>query len=163
MAQRVCGCHTSACRAVVCLRVMSRIHRVLALAALLASCSTPSSDAKGGALSGAAPAVAPSSAAPAAPATPSAAASVLEGAALVLDVRTAAEHAEGHLPEDTLIPVQELEGRVAEVEAAVKGDKAAKIVTYCRAGKRAEQAKQVLVAHGFTNVVNGGGYEALSH
>jgi phage shock protein E len=85
----------------------------------------------------------------------------LAGAALILDVRTLEEHEQGHLAGDTLIPVQELEGRVAEVEAAVKGDKSAKVVTYCRAGRRAEQARAVLMAHGFTHVVNAGGYDQL--
>ena len=88
-------------------------------------------------------------------------ASALEGAAVVIDVRTPAEHEGGHLEGDVLIPVNEVEARLSEIEAAVGGDKAKKVVTYCRSGNRAGQAKALLEAHGFTNVVNAGGYDDL--
>jgi phage shock protein E len=88
-------------------------------------------------------------------------ASPLEGAALVLDVRTPEEHEAGHLNGDVLIPVTELEARLAEVTTAVAGDKTKKVVVYCRSGGRAGRAKALLDANGFTNVVNGGGYDAL--
>lgn len=87
--------------------------------------------------------------------------SPLEGAALVLDVRNQDEYDRGHLAEARLVPVSELAGRVDEVESAVGGDKSKKIVTYCGSGRRSEKAKELLEQHGFTNVVNGGGYEAL--
>jgi phage shock protein E len=41
-------------------------------------------------------------------------------------------------------------------------DKAATIVVYCRSGRRAERAKQVLVSKGYTGtILNGGGYDQL--
>ena len=87
--------------------------------------------------------------------------SPLEGAALVLDVRTPEEWANGHLPGAILIPVGELEARIDEVELALADDKTQKIVTYCRSGNRSGVAKKMLEQYGFSNVVNGGGYEQL--
>lgn len=104
-----------------------------------------------------------SSQAPAPPATvhDTKAATVLDGASLVLDVRTPEEYAQGHLDDALLIPVAELEARLAEVDSALAGEKNKKIVTYCKAGRRAGQAKLLLEQHGYTNVVNGGGYDDL--
>jgi phage shock protein E len=87
--------------------------------------------------------------------------SPLAGAAAVIDVRTPEEVAQGHLEGALLIPVAELEARMAEVDAAVGGDKHKKVVTYCKSGGRAGRAKLALEQHGYTNVVNGGGYDAL--
>jgi phage shock protein E len=77
--------------------------------------------------------------------------------ALLLDVRTPAEYAEQHLANSLLIPHDELERRVGEVLDAQGGDKRKPIVVYCRSGGRADTAKAVLVAHGFTEVTNLGG------
>lgn len=86
---------------------------------------------------------------------------ILADAALVLDVRNQDEYDRGHLDGALLIPVAELEGRWSEVEAALAGDKSRKVVAYCGSGRRAAKAKELLEQHGFTNVVNGGGYDAL--
>jgi len=66
-------------------------------------------------------------------------------ALVVLDVRTAAEYAEGHVPGAQNIPHTELAARIAELEAARTRD----IVVYCRSGVRAAQALTVLEAAGF--------------
>jgi phage shock protein E len=79
----------------------------------------------------------------------------------VIDVRTPEEVAQGHIEGALLIPIAELEARMAEVDAAVAGDKHKKVVTYCKAGRRAGQAKLALEQHGYSNVVNGGGYDDL--
>ncbi len=73
---------------------------------------------------------------------------VAEGAAL-LDVRTPAEFAGGHVDGAKNIPVQELEKRVKEA-----GDPKAGAVVYCAAGMRAASAEQILRKHGFTDVLN---------
>ena len=88
-------------------------------------------------------------------------ASVLDDAALVLDVRTSEEYAQGHVENARNLSVEELEARLAEVDEVLAGDKGKKVVTYCKSGKRAAQAKMLLERHGYTNVVNGGGYDAL--
>lgn len=97
------------------------------------------------------------------PATKDAAAArkMIEAGAVVLDVRTPAEYSEAHLPTATNIPVQQFSERIAEVDKLVGGDKARPIVVYCAAGARAAKAKAQLDAAGYTNVVNGGGYDDL--
>jgi rhodanese-related sulfurtransferase len=66
-------------------------------------------------------------------------------ALVVLDVRTAAEYAEGHVPGAQNIPHTELAARIAELEAARTRD----IVVYCRSGNRTAQALTVLEGAGF--------------
>ena len=64
---------------------------------------------------------------------------------VVLDVRTPAEYAEGHVPGAINIPNGELAARVAELADAKGRD----IVVYCRSGVRAAQALDVLGKAGF--------------
>lgn len=78
---------------------------------------------------------------------------------VVIDVRTADEWASGHAEHSTLIPVDELERRLAEVEALVGGNKARPIVVVCRSGSRASRARELLMAQGFTHVDNGGAWQ----
>ena len=66
-------------------------------------------------------------------------------ALVVLDVRTPAEYAEGHVPGAINIPNGELAARVAELADAKSRD----IVVYCRSGVRAAQALDVLDKAGF--------------
>ena len=66
-------------------------------------------------------------------------------ALVVLDVRTPAEFAEGHVPGAINIPNGELAARVAELADAKGRD----IVVYCRSGVRAAQALDVLDKAGF--------------
>jgi phage shock protein E len=92
---------------------------------------------------------------------PAAARKLIAEGAVVLDVRTADEYADGHVPSATNLPVQEMPRRIAEVDKLVGGDKAKPVVVYCGAGKRAAKVKQQLEAAGYTSVVNGGGYDDL--
>lgn len=71
---------------------------------------------------------------------------VTAGASL-LDVRTPAEFADGHLPGAINIPVQDLERRIGELES-----KERPIVVYCRSGNRSAQATQLLKGAGYTAV-----------
>ncbi len=80
--------------------------------------------------------------------------------ALLLDVRTSAEYQENHLPNSLLIPHDEIGRRLNEVLEAQSGDKSKPIVVFCRRGARAQTAKNVLVANGFTEVTNLGGIDA---
>jgi rhodanese-related sulfurtransferase len=64
---------------------------------------------------------------------------------VLLDVRTPAEYADGHLPGAINIPHTDLEARIAELEKAKGRD----IVVYCRSGNRSEQALGVLRKAGF--------------
>jgi rhodanese-related sulfurtransferase len=76
------------------------------------------------------------------------AARLREEGALVLDVRQPDEWAAGHVPGATLIPLGELEGRVAEVPR----DRT--IVVICRSGNRSAQGRDVLLAAGFGAVTS---------
>ena len=92
---------------------------------------------------------------------PAMARKLVAAGAVVLDVRTADEYAEAHLPQAINVPVQELTNRIGEVDKLVGSDKARPVVVYCAAGGRAAKAKAQLEAAGFSNVVNGGGLDDL--
>lgn len=92
---------------------------------------------------------------------PATARSLIASGAVVIDVRTADEFAERHLASAVNLPVDELPGRLAEVDRLVGGDRTRPIVVYCAAGARAARAKARLEAAGYTNVVNGGGLDDL--
>jgi phage shock protein E len=67
---------------------------------------------------------------------------------IVLDVRTVEEFEQGHIPNAVNIPHKELEARLAELSGA----KNTQVVIYCRSGRRAKVAKQVLVKSGFNQL-----------
>jgi rhodanese-related sulfurtransferase len=67
---------------------------------------------------------------------------------VVLDVRTVEEFEEGHIPSAVNIPHKELEARLAELSGA----KNTQVVIYCRSGRRAEVARQVLEKSGFNQL-----------
>ncbi|HTR54101.1 MAG TPA: rhodanese-like domain-containing protein [Kofleriaceae bacterium] len=86
---------------------------------------------------------------------------IAAGNAVVLDVRTAEEFGDGHLPAATNLPVDDLPQHLGDVDKLAGGDKAKPIVVYCQAGSRAAKAKRTLEAAGYTNVTNGGGLDDL--
>jgi phage shock protein E len=92
---------------------------------------------------------------------PATARAMIASGAVVIDVRTADEFADRHLAMAVNLPVDELPGRLAEVDRLVGGDRTRPIVVYCAAGKRAARAKAQLEAAGYTRVVNGGGLDDL--
>jgi phage shock protein E len=74
-----------------------------------------------------------------------------------IDVRTADEFNAGHIDGSAHIPYEEIAQRIAEVTA----DKDARLHLYCRSGNRSGIAQQTLLALGFNNAINEGGYEDL--
>jgi rhodanese-related sulfurtransferase len=77
----------------------------------------------------------------------------------LLDVRQQQEHDHCHLPESTLIPLNELPERLAEV-AVPEG---AKIVVYCHHGVRSLSGAAILEANGYPEAFSlYGGIEAWS-
>lgn len=81
---------------------------------------------------------------------------VAQGAMLV-DVRTPEEYAEGHLPEAINIPFEQ----IAETFAKQGIAKDTPVVVYCRSGRRSGIAKESLDKAGYQAVYNGGGYDSL--
>jgi rhodanese-related sulfurtransferase len=69
---------------------------------------------------------------------------------LVLDVRTPAEYQMGHLENSVLIPVQELQSRLQEIEAHKNDD----ILIYCATGNRSTVAAKILIDAGFKRITN---------
>lgn len=72
---------------------------------------------------------------------------------VLLDVRTEAEWlADGYAPQAILIPLDELDARLGEL------DRAATILVICRSGNRSQQGAQLLRERGFARVaeVEGG-------
>ena len=83
------------------------------------------------------------------------AAKVDPDSAVILDVRSGEEYASGHLRGARNIP----HDRIAEEIAAVVPDKTAKIILYCRSGRRAGTALKTLNSMGYENALNLGGLE----
>ena len=72
---------------------------------------------------------------------------------IILDVRTAHEFQEGHIPGAVNIPNETIE--TAEIPELP--DKDQLILVYCRSGNRSKQASEKLAMLGYTNIVEFGG------
>lgn len=72
---------------------------------------------------------------------------------VIIDARTEAEFAEGHIEGAILIPEYEIEQK-AEQEIP---DKDTLILVYCRSGRRSKIAAEALINLGYTNVKEFGG------
>lgn len=71
----------------------------------------------------------------------------------LVDVRTPGEFASGHVQGAMNLPVDDLERRWKSLEP-----KSLPVVVYCASGSRSHRARQILVAKGFTQVVDLGSY-----
>jgi phage shock protein E len=72
---------------------------------------------------------------------------LVQSGARLIDVRTPAEFAAGHIPGAINIPVQQLDSRLGELQP-----KDAAIVLYCRSGSRSGSAARMLKGAGFAAV-----------
>ena len=81
----------------------------------------------------------------------------IEQEALIVDVRTPEEFADGHYPGAINIPHETILDGLNQL--GVTTDIA--VILYCRSGNRSGQAKQVLQQKGFTEARNAGGLETL--
>lgn len=72
---------------------------------------------------------------------------------IILDVRTAEEFAEKHIPNAINIPNEV----IGTEEIAELPDKDQLILVYCRSGNRSKQASEKLAALGYTNIYEFGG------
>ena len=72
---------------------------------------------------------------------------------IILDVRTAEEYKEGHIPNAINVANE----TIGEDEIAELPDKEQLIMVYCRSGRRSKQAASKLVELGYANIVEIGG------
>ena len=76
-----------------------------------------------------------------------------ESGYIILDVRTAQEYSEKHIPGAINIPNETIDTEdIPELP-----DKEQLILVYCRSGNRSKQASEKLVKLGYTNIVEFGG------
>ena len=81
----------------------------------------------------------------------------IEHEALIVDVRTPEEFADGHYPGAINIPHESILDGLNQLGVTID----ISIILYCRSGNRSGQAEQVLREKGFTEARNAGGLEAL--
>nr|WP_283103766.1 rhodanese-like domain-containing protein [Shewanella gelidii] len=81
----------------------------------------------------------------------------IEAGAVLIDVRTPAEFARGHIENAINIPFEQILQGVSHY----KIDKKTPIVVYCRSGRRSGIANQDLLNAGFEQSYNGGGFVPL--
>lgn len=80
---------------------------------------------------------------------------IAEGAWLV-DVRTDAEFAEGHVPGSVNIPLHTIPDQLDLFKNKEN------IIVFCRSGSRSTQAKAFLDMNGIENVINGGTWNYIN-
>ena len=74
---------------------------------------------------------------------------------VVIDVRSQAEYNSGHIPGTLLIPMDELESQIGELDTSTP------ILVYSQKGCCGEVAADILISHGFQQVHNlEGGFES---
>lgn len=80
---------------------------------------------------------------------------LMQQGATIVDVRTKAEYQGGHIKGSVNIPLNNLSNHYSKL------DKNKPIITCCASGMRSAQARNILQANGFKEVVNGGGWYGL--
>ncbi|MES2622612.1 MAG: rhodanese-like domain-containing protein [Bacteroidota bacterium] len=81
---------------------------------------------------------------------------LIQEGAVILDVRSKGEYQQGHVKGSINIPLDTLASNLKKL------DKNKPIITCCASGMRSGSAKGILQSHGFTNVVNGGGWHSVN-
>jgi phage shock protein E len=82
--------------------------------------------------------------------------SIVENGGVIVDVRTTGEYKSGHIKGSMNIPLQNLNAQLNKIPK----DKV--VITCCASGMRSSSAKSIMLAHGFKEVHNGGGWSSLS-
>ena len=82
----------------------------------------------------------------------------VDAATVIIDVRTPAEYAAGHLEGAVNLDVQSGAFDAAIAELPTDGD----YIVYCRSGNRAATAAAEMARSGFTQVRNAGGLDAAA-
>lgn len=82
---------------------------------------------------------------------------LLKEGGIIIDVRSKAEFAGGHIKGSKNLPLQTLNANLNKLK-----DKDRPVITCCASGMRSASAKSVLKSNGFTNVYNGGSWSRLN-
>jgi len=83
-------------------------------------------------------------------------AELVQQGAIILDVRSKGEFMGGHIKGAVNISVDTLRNNLGKLK-----DKNKPIITCCASGMRSASAKSILMANGYTQVHNGGGWYSL--
>lgn len=79
----------------------------------------------------------------------------LEKEAVIIDVRTYEEFADGHIKNSKNIPLQIIASKVNDIKKLNKP-----VIACCRSGMRSAQATSILKQNGI-DCINGGGWQSL--
>ena len=82
--------------------------------------------------------------------------SIIDEGAYLVDVRTPAEFAEGHVKGSVNIPLDTIGNNLQ------KFSNKKNIIVFCRSGNRSGQAKVILENNGLKNVTNGGTWQDVN-
>lgn len=85
-------------------------------------------------------------------------ATLVKQGAMLVDVRSKGEYANGHIKGSINIPLDQLRNNLNRFK-----DKEKVIITCCASGNRSGMAKNILKEKGYTHVYNGGGWMSLQH
>jgi len=85
-------------------------------------------------------------------------AQLVKDGAVILDVRSKGEFESGHIRGAINIPVDQLKNNLNRLK-----DKRKPIITCCASGMRSGSAKSILLASGYMEVHNGGGWTGLQN
>lgn len=85
-------------------------------------------------------------------------AELVKNGAVILDVRSKAEFASGHIKGSVNIPVENLQNNLNKLSNKEKA-----IITCCASGMRSGTAKNLLKSKGYSTVYNGGGWRSLNN
>lgn len=83
---------------------------------------------------------------------------LLQEGGIIVDVRTKAEYAGGHIKGSKNIPLQNL-----NANPNISKNKDKPVITCCATGMRSASAKSLLRSKGYTNVYNGGSWSSLNN
>lgn len=83
-------------------------------------------------------------------------AAMVKQGAIILDVRSKGEYANGHIKGSINISVDTLENNLSKIK-----DKNKPVITCCASGMRSASAKNILKSNGYLEVYNGGSWQGL--
>lgn len=134
-------------------RLVAVVALALTGALALAACSSAPAESEDASMSASGSSTAPSTSAYTKITADEAQAMMDAGSPTIVDVRTAQEYAEGHVPGAINIPVE----NIGADKPAELADTDADIIVYCRTGVRSKQASDKLVELGYQHVNDMGG------